>query len=86
MTDIVCISPIDGREVARRQSASPSEIEQVLKDARAAQKIWRDVPLAERMSKLTAFVDSLLTMSAEAVPELALQMGRPVKWGGEFRE
>ena len=85
MTDIVCISPIDGREVARRQSASPSEIEQVLKDARAAQKIWRDVPLAERMSKLTAFVDSLLTMSAEAVPELALQMGRPVKWGGEFR-
>ena len=85
MTDIVCISPIDGREVARRQSASQAEIDRVLKDARAAQKIWRDVPLAERMAKLSAFVESMLTMSAEAVPELTTQMGRPVKWGGEFR-
>ena len=56
MTDIVCISPIDGREVARRQSASHSDIDRVLKEARAAQKIWRDVPLAERMAKLSAFV------------------------------
>ncbi|NBU15235.1 MAG: aldehyde dehydrogenase family protein [Alphaproteobacteria bacterium] len=85
MTDIICISPIDGREVARRPSASQSEIERVLKDARAAQKIWRDVPLAERMAKLTAFVDAMMTMNQDAVPELAIQMGRPVKWGGEFR-
>ena len=70
MTDIVCISPIDGREVARRQSASQAEIDRVLSEARAAQKMWRDVPLAERMAKLTAFVDSMLTMSAEAVPEM----------------
>ena len=35
MTDIVCISPIDGREVARRQSASQNEIDRVLHDARA---------------------------------------------------
>jgi acyl-CoA reductase-like NAD-dependent aldehyde dehydrogenase len=85
MTDIICISPIDGREVARRPSASQAEIDRVLKEARAAQKIWRDVPLAERMAKLTAFVDAMMTMNQDAVPELAIQMGRPVKWGGEFR-
>lgn len=85
MTNILCISPIDGREVARRASASPSEIDHVLSNARAAQKIWRDVPLAERQAKLTAFVDQMLTMNQDAVPELAIQMGRPVKWGGEFR-
>ena len=85
MTDIICISPIDGREVARRPSASQAEIDRVLKEARAAQKIWRDVPLAERMAKLTAFVDAMMIMNQDAVPELAIQMGRPVKWGGEFR-
>ena len=85
MTDIVCISPIDGSEVARRPSAAPQEIERVLYDARAAQKIWASVPLAERQAKLSAFVDAMLAMNDEAVPELARMMGRPVKWGGEFR-
>ena len=34
MTDIICISPIDGREVARRPSASQAEIDRVLKEGR----------------------------------------------------
>jgi acyl-CoA reductase-like NAD-dependent aldehyde dehydrogenase len=40
MTDILCISPIDGSEVARRDSATPAAIDATLKEARAAQKIW----------------------------------------------
>ncbi len=85
MTDIICISPIDGSEVARRSSALPALIESTLKDARVAQKIWAKIPLAERAVKLTAFVDAMLAMNQDVVPELAQQMGRPVKWGGEFR-
>jgi acyl-CoA reductase-like NAD-dependent aldehyde dehydrogenase len=85
MTDILCISPIDGREVARRPSASAAAIEAALAAARQAQKLWAKVPLAERTAKLTAFVDAMLRMNQEVVPEIAIQMGRPVKWGGEFR-
>jgi acyl-CoA reductase-like NAD-dependent aldehyde dehydrogenase len=85
MTDIICISPIDGSEIARRSSALPALIESTLKDARVAQKIWAKIPLAERAVKLTAFVDAMLAMNQDVVPELAQQMGRPVKWGGEFR-
>lgn len=85
MTDIVCISPVDGREVARRTSATPNAIAEALGAARQAQKLWARVPLAERQAKMTAFVDAMLKTNQEVVPELALQMGRPVKWGGEFR-
>lgn len=85
MTEIVCISPIDGREVARRTTAAPSVVDAALSAARFAQKEWARVPLAERQAKLTAFVDAMLKMNQDVVPEIALQMGRPVKWGGEFR-
>lgn len=85
MTDIVCLSPIDGREVARRPSASGAAIDSALRAARQAQAIWAKVPVAERMKKISAFVDAMLSMNQEVVPEIALQMGRPVKWGGEFK-
>jgi acyl-CoA reductase-like NAD-dependent aldehyde dehydrogenase len=85
MTDIVCISPVDGREVARRTSASPERIEGALAAARRAQAEWAKVPLAERKAKMEAFLSAMLAMNQEVVPELALQMGRPVRFGGEFR-
>ena len=47
--EIVCISPIDGREVARRATAIAAAIEQALQAARAAQREWVRVPLAERV-------------------------------------
>jgi acyl-CoA reductase-like NAD-dependent aldehyde dehydrogenase len=84
-TDIVCISPVDGKELARRPIASDAAIETALADARAAQKAWREVPLKERSAKVLAFLDALLAMNQEVVPELAQQMGRPVRYGGEFR-
>ncbi|HZH52022.1 MAG TPA: aldehyde dehydrogenase family protein [Microvirga sp.] len=84
-TDIVCISPIDGRELVRRPVMSESAIDAAVKAAREAQREWRHVPLAERAAKVTAFLDALLAMNQEAVPELAQMMGRPVRYGGEFR-
>ena len=85
MTDIVCISPIDGHEVARRPLASPAHIAFTLRAAHVAQRAWAHVSIAERCTLVLKFMDAMLAMNQEIVPELALQMGRPVRFGGEFR-
>jgi acyl-CoA reductase-like NAD-dependent aldehyde dehydrogenase len=85
MSDIVCISPIDGREVARRPIASDAQIAATLKASREAQSAWAQVPLKERCAAVLRFLDAMLARNQEIVPELAQQMGRPVRFGGEFR-
>jgi acyl-CoA reductase-like NAD-dependent aldehyde dehydrogenase len=85
MSEIVCISPVDGREVARRPVATPHQIDAALEEARRAHARWREVPIPERAAFAERFMQALLSMNQEIVPELALQMGRPVRYGGEFR-
>src|SRR5436309_1444049 len=82
MTSIVCISPVDGREVVRRASASAAEIETAVSAARKAQAEWKRVPVAERGRILSNAVDAMLAMRDEIAPELAWQMGRPIRYGG----
>ena len=85
MGEIVCISPIDGREVARRATATPAAIERALQAARAAQREWVRVPLAERCAAMLRFLEAMRAQNEDVTRELALQMGRPVRYGGEFR-
>jgi acyl-CoA reductase-like NAD-dependent aldehyde dehydrogenase len=85
VNDIVCISPVDGSEVARRRIANDSEIAETLIGARKAQQQWSGVPLAERKAKMLAFLAAMQAQNDEIVPELAMQMGRPVRYGGELR-
>lgn len=85
MSDIVCISPIDGSELVRRPAATEAALAQALEAARAAQREWLKVPIAERSAYVLRFLDAMLAMNQEIVPELAQQMGRPVRYGGEFR-
>src|SRR3954471_14859987 len=82
MSDIVCISPVDGREVVRRASASGAEIESAVTAARKAQADWKRVPVAERGRILSKAIDAMLAMREEIGPELAWQMGRPIRYGG----
>ena len=82
MGEIVCISPVDGREVARKRTASGEGIAVAVAAARKAQAGWAQMPLAERGKLCLAFVDAMLAMRGEIGPELAWQMGRPVKYGG----
>lgn len=84
-TDIVCISPIDGRELVRRPIMSEAAINAAITGAREAQRSWRNVSIAERGRMASAFLDALLAMNQEVVPEIAQMMGRPVRYGGEFR-
>lgn len=83
---IRCISPIDGRVYAERATATDAAIAAALDRARAAQTAWRRVPIAERAKFCLAAVDAMLAMSDDIVPELAWQMGRPIRYGaGELR-
>src|SRR6202167_1862016 len=85
VNDIVCISPVDGSEVARRGIATPGEIEAALSAARSAQRQWAATPLAERKARMVEFLAEMLAQNQEIIPELAMQMGRPVRYGGEMR-
>jgi acyl-CoA reductase-like NAD-dependent aldehyde dehydrogenase len=83
---IACISPVDGRLYASRPVASRRQIAQTFAAARAAQDKWKRLPLAERAAYCTLAVDAMVAMTEEIVPELAWQMGRPVRYGaGEVR-
>ena len=80
MSDITCISPIDGSEVARLKTASGAEIAGAVAAARKAQADWKKVPVAERAAFLTRFVDAMLAMKDEIGPELTRMMGRPIRY------
>jgi acyl-CoA reductase-like NAD-dependent aldehyde dehydrogenase len=77
------ISPVDGSLFAERPVASDGDINAALERARAAQAEWARRPVGERAPYLLAFLEALLAMNDEIVPELAWQMGRPVRYGGE---
>jgi acyl-CoA reductase-like NAD-dependent aldehyde dehydrogenase len=77
------ISPIDGSVYAERPIAADGEVDAAVSAARAAQAEWRQITVASRKPFILAFLDALLAMNDEIVTELAWQMGRPVRYGGE---
>ncbi len=85
MDELICISPVDGREYARRALTPAAEVERAVEQAREAQREWAQVPLDERCAMLLRFLAAMEALNAEIVPELAWQMGRPVRYGGELR-
>src|SRR6516165_39115 len=84
MTETVkIVSPVDGSVYADRPIASDAEIASAVRVARAALPEWRKVSIAERAKYMLAFLDALLAMNDDITKELAWQMGRPVRYGGE---
>ena len=80
------ISPVDGRVYVEREMADATQVEQALTAAASAQAAWQRRSLSERAALCNAAVDAMLSMQADIVPELAWQMGRPVRYGaGELR-
>ena len=82
MQPIVCISPVHGRELVRRACDSEAHITASLAAAREAQREWARAPIATRAKYCLAAVNAMLAMEQEIAPELAWQMGRPVRYGG----
>ncbi|MEM6825630.1 MAG: aldehyde dehydrogenase family protein, partial [Pseudomonadota bacterium] len=84
MTRLTCISPIDGSVYAQRESQDLEAARRAVSRAREAQSAWSARPIKERVSLVLAGVAAVGEMNGEIVPELAWQMGRPVRYGGEF--
>jgi acyl-CoA reductase-like NAD-dependent aldehyde dehydrogenase len=84
MAEVVkIISPVDGSVYAERHIATDAEIASAITSARAALPEWRKVSVAERGRYMLAFLDALLAMNDDIAKELAWQMGRPIRYGGE---
>ncbi|UJQ93060.1 aldehyde dehydrogenase family protein [Mariluticola halotolerans] len=84
MADTVkLISPIDGSVYAERPIAQDAEITRALTRAHGAQAEWRRTPIATRNAYMAKFLEAITALNAAIVPELAWQMGRPVRFGGE---
>lgn len=79
-----CISPIDGGVYAERPCLSQGDALAAAARARAAQKEWRQTPLESRIELLIKVNDYIGQTRPRMVDELARQMGRPVRYGGEY--
>lgn len=79
-----CISPIDGSILAERPLQTLSEATDCVARAKAAQQDWAARPLSERIKLVRDGVARVGDMNDVIVTELAQQMGRPVRYGGEF--
>ena len=81
---IQCSSPVDGRVYAERPPLSPEAAASVVARAKAAQPAWAARTLDERIRLVKDGVARLNADKERIVEELAWQMGRPTRFGGEF--
>jgi acyl-CoA reductase-like NAD-dependent aldehyde dehydrogenase len=81
---ITCISPIDGSIFAERPTLGLAQAHSAVARAKSAQVAWAARSLDERIALVQAGVAKIGEMNDQIVPELAWQMGRPVRYGGEF--
>lgn len=85
MSVIQCISPVDGSVYAERPASSFEDAKAAIARVRKAQKAWAKRPLEERVALVLKGVARVNEMAEDIVKELAWQMGRPVRYGGEFK-
>ena len=84
MTAIKLISPVDGSVYAERTPLAPDAARSMAARAKVAQNGWAARPLSERIALVRQGVANLNAMKDRVVEELAWQMGRPTRFGGEF--
>ncbi|HTV67859.1 MAG TPA: aldehyde dehydrogenase family protein [Rhizobiaceae bacterium] len=85
MTETVKLkSPVDGSIYAELPVLTDQAANAAVERARAAQPGWAALSIGARSKYVLAMLEALVGMSDEIVPELAWQMGRPVRHGGEF--
>jgi acyl-CoA reductase-like NAD-dependent aldehyde dehydrogenase len=85
MSDVIkLISPIDGSVYAERPALDGAAVEATVSAARSAQIGWAALSIAERVAYCEKALEALTAMNDEVVPEIAWQMGRPIRYGGEL--
>jgi acyl-CoA reductase-like NAD-dependent aldehyde dehydrogenase len=81
---IQCISPVDGSVYVERPTLTAAMATAAVAQSAQVQVAWASTPLAQRIDRVLAGVRRLGEMNAQITTELAWQMGRPVRYGGEF--
>ena len=77
-SQLTTISPIDNSVYVERAYATSDEINATLNSAVAAQKAWKNVPLADRKKLCSQAVDAFVAKKDEIGKELCWMMGRPI--------
>jgi len=72
------ITPIDNSVCYEDNLNTRDDINEVLKEAKIAQKKWAVTPLDERITYIQKFIDEIVSKKDEIAKEITLQMGRPV--------
>ncbi|HTP38783.1 MAG TPA: aldehyde dehydrogenase family protein [Steroidobacteraceae bacterium] len=73
------ISPVDGSLYAERPCTTDQELDGALARARAAQRAWRSMPLANRAALLRRFCAHFEQHREAMALELSWQIGRPAR-------
>jgi acyl-CoA reductase-like NAD-dependent aldehyde dehydrogenase len=73
------ITPVDGSVYVERPLSDRRAIAAMVEDARAAQRTWRSVPLAERRALLESAVSAFVARRDDVAAEITWQMGRPLR-------
>ena len=84
MSSVKLISPIDGSVYLERPVLSRDDAFDRARAARDAQGAWAAKPVAERAALVMKAVEIIGQQQERMATELALQMGRPVRYGGEY--
>lgn len=80
------VSPIDGSVYVERELASTQEIDAALNLAVSAQRRWRTVAVADRVSIARKAIEIFSSWETELATELSWMMGRPIRFAaGEIR-
>lgn len=79
------ISPIDGSQFFEKQTLDFKTASAKLAAMKQAQRSWAERPMSERIALVLKAVSIVGENTEQMAQELAHQMGRPVRYGGEFR-
>lgn len=84
MHNVDLISPIDGSVYLTRALLTPEAAFEAARKARQAQGAWQARPLQERIALVLKANDIVGQSTDRMAQELAHQMGRPIRYGGEY--
>ncbi|CAG8618017.1 781_t:CDS:2, partial [Acaulospora morrowiae] len=80
MSEQVTISPIDNKPFVAVPLATSEQVEDIIERSKKAFLSWKRVPVRERATIVSKFVDAFVAKKAEIAKELTMQMGRPIRY------
>ncbi|CAG8476946.1 14113_t:CDS:10, partial [Acaulospora morrowiae] len=80
MSEQVTISPIDNKPFVTVPLATSEQVEDIIERSKKAFLSWKKVPVRERATIVSKFVDAFVAKKAEIAKELTMQMGRPIRY------